>query len=141
MHCTPGCSLPFPGGLALPCRHGVAVVLIDVGVTTMGVWTVVAPIGELDLASVPRLRQEVMALLNGEGRDVVLDLGGVDFIDSVGLGGVVAVAKRVRGAGRRFSVARPDPRVWEVFTLVGLDRILECHPSIEAATSGEQAHG
>lgn len=110
--------------------------LIDVGVTAVGDWSVVAPIGELDLASVPRLRQEVVALLNGEGRDVVLDLGGVDFIDSVGLGGVVAVAKRVRGAGGRFRVARPDPRVWEVFALVGLDRILECHPSVAAATGG-----
>ena len=108
--------------------------LIDVGVTTVDGWTVVAPVGELDLASVPRLRQEVLALLNGGGRDVVLDLGGVDFVDSVGLGGVVAVAKRVRSAGGRFCVARPDPRIWEVFALVGLDRILDCHPSVEVAT-------
>lgn len=108
--------------------------LIDVGVTTVGDWSVVAPIGELDLASVPRLRQEVLALLNGGGRNVVLDLGAVDFVDSVGLGGVVAVAKRVRGTGGRFCVARPEPRVWEVFALVGLDRILDCHPSVEAAT-------
>ena len=107
--------------------------LIDVGVTTVGDWSVVAPVGELDLASVPRLRQEVLHLLGAGGRDVVLDLGAVDFIDSVGLGGVVAVAKRVRGAGGRFRVARPDPRVWDVFALVGLDRIFECHPSVAAA--------
>lgn len=108
--------------------------LIDVAVTTVGPWSVVAPIGELDLASVPRLRQEVLALLGDGGRDVVLDLGAVDFVDSVGLGGVVAVAKRVRSAGGRFRVVRPTPRVWEVFVLVGLDRILECHPSVAAAT-------
>lgn len=110
--------------------------LIDVAVTHVGSWSVVAPIGELDLASVPRLRQEVLAVLAGGARDVVLDLGAVDFVDSVGLGGVVAVAKRVRGAGGRFEVARPERRVWDVFTLVGLDRILECHPSVEAATGG-----
>lgn len=107
--------------------------LIDVGVTTVGDWSVVAPVGELDLASVPRLRQSVLNLLGAGGRDVVLDLGAVDFIDSVGLGGVVAVAKRVRSAGGRFRVARPDARVWEVFTLVGLDRVLECHPSVAEA--------
>jgi anti-sigma B factor antagonist len=113
--------------------HGVVAVLIDVGVTTLGDWSVVAPVGELDLASVPRLRQEVLNLLGAGGRDVVLDLGAVDFIDSVGLGGVVAVAKRVRSAGGQFRVARPDPRVWEVFTLVGLDRVIECHRSVAAA--------
>lgn len=126
---TPGAA-PW---LALALGHGVVSVLIDVGVTTVGDWSVVAPVGELDLASVPRLRQEVLHLLGAGGRDVVLDLGAVDFVDSVGLGAVVAVAKRIRGAGGRFRVARPDPRVWDVFTLVGLDRVFECHPSVAAA--------
>ena len=109
--------------------------LIDVGVSAVGGWSVIAPIGELDLASVPRLRQEVVTLLGTGARDVVLDLGAVDFVDSVGLGGIVAVAKRVRGAGGRFRVARPEPRVWGVFTLVGLDAVFECHPSVAAATA------
>jgi len=118
---------------ALALGHGVVAVLIDVGVSTVGDWSVVAPVGELDLASVPRLRQEVLNLLGAGARDVVLDLGAVDFIDSVGLGGVVAVAKRVRGAGGRFRLARPDPRVWEVFSLVGLDRVFDCHGSVASA--------
>lgn len=109
--------------------------LIDVGVREVGTWSVLAPIGELDLASVPRLRQEVLTLVGSHARDIVLDLGAVDFIDSVGLGGVVAIAKRVVGSGGRFRVARPDARVWDVFTLVGLDRIIECHATVEAATS------
>lgn len=124
--------------------------LIEIGVRTVGAWLVVTPVGDLDLASVPQLRQEVMAGLaalpgvgagphpgadgRGAGRDVVVDLGSVDFIDSVGLGGVVAVAKRVRGAGGRFRVARPEPRVWEVFRIVGLDAVFDCFPSVEAAT-------
>jgi anti-sigma B factor antagonist len=107
--------------------------LTEVQVTQLGSWTVVAPIGELDLASVPQLRQAVVAVVGSGHHDVVVDLAAVDFIDSVGLGGVVAVAKRVLGHGGRFRVARPDARVWAVFALVGLDRVIECHVDLDSA--------
>lgn len=115
--------------------------LIDVQVTPWGRWMVVAPIGELDLASVPRLRSEVVALVGAGHLDVVLDLAAVDFIDSVGLGGVVAVAKRVAAHGGRFAVARPDDRVWSVFTVVGLDRVFERHDDIASAVGDPVAGG
>ena len=112
-------------------------VLTDVRVDVRGSWAVVAPVGDLDLASVPRLRQEVVAVV-GEGcRHVVIDMAAVDFIDSVGLGGVVAVAKRVRAAGGSFCLARPEPRVWAVFELVGLHQIFACHPDVDSAIGNE----
>jgi anti-sigma B factor antagonist len=108
--------------------------LFDLHVTTHGEWTVVAPVGELDLGSVPRLRQELQGLVTVDGtRSVVLDLAGVDFIDSVGLGVIVAVAKRVLAHGGRFRLARVDDRVWSVFELVGLDKVFECHADLDAA--------
>jgi anti-sigma B factor antagonist len=116
-------------------------VLSDVGVLNVGDWVVVAPIGELDLAALPRLRQEVVGLVSGGSRKVVLDLAAVDFVDSAGLGGVVAVAKRVLAHGGMFRVARAEPRVWEVFTLVGLNRIFTCHDDLDAAMADGDAHG
>lgn len=115
--------------------------LTDIQVTQWGSWSVVAPIGELDLASVPQLRQAVVALVGSGNNDVVLDLAAVDFIDSVGLGGVVAVAKRVLAHGGTFRVARPEARVWSVFTLVGLDRVLECHDDLDSATQERRVAG
>lgn len=115
--------------------------LTDVQVTAWGTWSVVAPIGELDLASVPRLRQAVVALVGSGSNDVVLDLAAVDFIDSVGLGGVVAVAKRVLAHGGRFRLARPEDRVWSVFTLVGLDQVFECHDDLDSATAAGSVPG
>jgi anti-sigma B factor antagonist len=115
--------------------------LMDIQVTQWGRWSVIAPIGELDLASVPQLRQAVVSLVGSGNTDVVLDLAAVDFIDSVGLGGVVAVAKRVLAHGGTFRLARPEDRVWSVFTLVGLDRVLECHDDLDSATEGNGVTG
>jgi anti-sigma B factor antagonist len=108
--------------------------LFDLQVHTLDGWTVVAPVGELDLGSVPRLRQELQNLTGGVGTgSVVLDLAGVDYIDSIGLGVIVAVAKRVRAHGGRFRLARVDDRVWSVFELVSLDRVFERHDDLAAA--------
>lgn len=109
--------------------------LSEVRVTELGDWSVVAPIGDLDLASVPRLRHEVVNLVGSGNNQIVLDLVAVDFMDSVGLGAVVAVAKRVRASGGLFRVARPEPRIWSLFELVGLDVIIDCHDDLESATA------
>jgi anti-sigma B factor antagonist len=109
--------------------------LFDLQVTPIGDWTVVAPVGELDLGSVPRFRQELQSLTAAGSASVVLDLAGVDFVDSIGLGVIVAVAKRVLAHGGQFRLARVDDRIWSVFALVGLDAVFERYAELTDATA------
>jgi len=79
---------------------------------------VVAPTGELDLSGAAVLQAELDRLL-AEPRPatIVLDLRGIEFLDSSGLRLVVMTDQRARAAGRRFSlVAGPDAvhRVFEI---------------------------
>jgi anti-sigma B factor antagonist len=60
--------------------------------------------GELDLASAPRVRDAV-ALELGAGRDVILDISAVSFIDSTGLAAVIASANRARELARSLRLA------------------------------------
>ena len=59
-------------------------------------WVVLAMTGELDLGSCPVLRQAVVAEVADGHNHLVIDLSGVDFIDSAGLGSVVGALRRVR---------------------------------------------
>ena len=68
-----------------------------------------------------------------EGR-VVLDLGRVTFLDSSGLGAVVAVMKHF-GAKRRLELAALTPPVAKVFRLTRMDGIFTIHPDVPDATS------
>ncbi len=105
-----------------------------------GAWTVVAVTGELELATAPRLRQEVVSLV-GDGRVyIVLDLDGVDFIDSIGLGVVVSALKRVRSRDGQLVVAGAGPRVRSLFELTRLDEIIELHDSVDAALQAPTGH-
>jgi anti-sigma B factor antagonist len=94
---------------------------------------VVEVTGDLDLASAPALRHEVLALLNAGHRSIVIDLTPTGFLDSLGLGVLVAVWKRVVVHGGAFAVVCPEPRLRRVFAVVELDRILPLHGSIDEA--------
>jgi len=119
-------------------------VLFALDSSPRGDWTVLSVTGELELATAPRLRQAVVGLV-GEGHvDIVLDLSGVDFVDSIGLGVIVSVLKRVRGRDGRLVVAGPVPRVRALFELTRLDEIVAVHDTVDqavGATDDPVRHG
>jgi anti-sigma B factor antagonist len=110
-------------------------VLFALDVTERAGWTVVAVTGELELATAPRLRQQVVSLAGAGRLRLVLDLGEVDFIDSVGLGVVVAALKRTRGRGGDLRVVAPQARVRSLFEITRLDEIIEVVDTVEAAVA------
>ena len=107
--------------------------LFALDVTNCDGWSVVAVTGELELATAPRLRQQVVSLIGGGRAHLVIDLSGVDFIDSVGLGVVVGALKRCRTHGGDLMVAGAVPRVRALFEITRLDEIIDLHPDLAAA--------
>ena len=68
-----------------------------------------------------------------EGPDrVILDLTRVDFIDSSGLGAVVAAMKQL-GPERKLDLAGLSPTVDKVFRLTRMDTVFAIHDSLDAA--------
>lgn len=95
--------------------------------------------GELDVVGGPELRQAVMAEVRDGNLRLVLDLTGVDFIDSFGLGVVVGALKRTRLLDGDLRLVVPEPRVRRVFELCDLDRIFVLHAGVDAAVAAAGA--
>jgi anti-sigma B factor antagonist len=93
---------------------------VDVG--RDGAAVVVAPVGELDLATVVPLR-EVLDRFEGCAA-VVLDLRGVSFIDSAGLSLVMEQQRRAEREGVEFRLVRGPRAVQRLFELTGVSRHL-----------------
>lgn len=104
---------------------------LDVDIAVRGGWAVVAVRGELDLATGPQLRQEIASLVADGHRQIAVDLTALDFIDSIGLGLLVAAMKRVRSVDGTMFVAADDDRIRRPFELTGLDVALNLVPSVE----------
>ena len=72
-------------------------------------------------------------LEGGAVRPLVLDLSGVDYMSSAGLGMAVWLGKRMRESKQGFALLGLRDRVAHVFKLSGLDRILPVYPDRAAA--------
>ena len=71
---------------------------------------------------------------NGPER-VVLDMKAVEFLDSSGLGAVVAAMKQL-GTTRKLELAALTPTVEKVFRLTRMDTVFRIHESADAALGG-----
>jgi anti-anti-sigma factor len=88
----------------------------------------VRPVGELDLGSVDALRGPLDDARAG-GRAVVLELDGLTFLDSAGVGLVVQAWEAARRAGTPFRCTPGRPSVQRTLQVAGLDALLEDPPA------------
>jgi anti-anti-sigma factor len=97
-------------------------VLFDARTVSRDGWTVVSVVGEIDLASLTAVRQE---LVRAEGDRVAFDISSVDYVDPVALGVLIAGALRVHRRDGRFVVVSTPGRARELLAETRLDEILE----------------
>jgi anti-sigma B factor antagonist len=96
--------------------------------------TVLAPSGRLDVAGAPSLKDAVTEAVKNDGPPkVVIDLEGVSFVDSTGLGSVIAALKLVRSSKGDLRLAAPNQQVRVVLELTTLDRVFPYFATVEEA--------
>jgi anti-sigma B factor antagonist len=98
----------------------------------VGERVVVEVTGEIDVASAPALRDRLLALLNRGAPDLVIDLRGVTFIDSTGIGSLLRVYHRQSLLGGALHFVADQSAVLRVFELMQLTRRLHVAPSLAA---------
>jgi anti-sigma B factor antagonist len=99
-------------------------------------WTVVSARGQLDVATAPGFRQDLLEAQYGGSTRVVIDLDGVEFLDSMGLGVLVGALKRARSHDGELAVVCSRERLLHLFELTGLERVLRILPTLEEVLSG-----
>ncbi len=109
---------------------------LRVDVTERDGWSVLQVGGEIDVATAPRLREQLLKVVNDQRFQIVVDLTDVDFIDSTGLGVLIGALKRVRTHGGNLALVCTEPRILKVFEITGLDQVFQIHPAVDAAVAG-----
>jgi anti-sigma B factor antagonist len=96
---------------------------------------VVLVVGDLDAATAPRLHEELVQLAEAGIDRIVLDVRRMTFVDSFGLGVIVAAKKRLSQDGNALClVADEDQRTLRrVLQITGLDKVLPVHGSVTEA--------
>jgi anti-sigma B factor antagonist len=81
---------------------------------------IVTAAGEIDISTVAPLRERLFEVA-ASGAPLVVDLGQVSFIDSVGLATLVGAANRAAAHGGSLQVPRALPKIRQLVRLTGLD--------------------
>jgi anti-sigma B factor antagonist len=92
-----------------------------------GTVAVLSAEGEVDVATAPILRKQLDGL-EAQAKTIVIDLAGVSFLDSTGLGVLIGARRRLVADGVRMLVINAVPTVWRVFKITGLVEPLRVHP-------------
>lgn len=100
---------------------------------TVGDIPVVAVRGEIDVYSAPQLKDSLAALLDTGSRAVVVDLTEVGFLDSTGLGALVATRTTATDAGGRLPIVCDRDRILKLFRITGLDGVFEIYGTVDEA--------
>jgi anti-anti-sigma factor len=96
-------------------------------------YTIVTISGEIDIASAPVLREQLLGLLRPGASLLVVDLSGVTFCDASGLAVLVGAARRAGLLGGVLRLAAPTPLLSTVLRLTGLDSRFETFATVPEA--------
>jgi anti-sigma B factor antagonist len=94
---------------------------------------VIRPTGRLTMVDSPQLRKVISETVQAGRTHIVVDLASCNFVDSSGLGALIAGLKTTRQAGGDLRIAHVGPQVATVLQLTNLDRVLRPHDTITGA--------
>jgi anti-sigma B factor antagonist len=79
--------------------------------------------GEIDVASAPEFHASLADVIGQEPDIVIVDMSEVSFIDSTGLGVLVAAEKQMRDGGHELRLVVTRPQITRLLELTGLDKV------------------
>ncbi len=88
--------------------------------------------GEVDLEHSPTARQVLLDCV-GQGKKVLVDLSGVDYIDSSGVASLVEAFQRAKKSGEEFALVAVNDAPRRVLELARLDKVFTIHETLADA--------
>jgi anti-anti-sigma factor len=96
---------------------------LELGVTHSDEATVIATVGQLDIATSEQLERAARNALE-LGRGVVVDLSELSLCDSTGLGALVRMHRLAQSSGQEVRLRRPRAHVADLLAMTGIDKVI-----------------
>lgn len=109
---------------------------VDIQIEEGDGYRVLRPVGDLDVYTVGSLRDALGRLIQEETPRVVVDLDGVPFMDSSGLGALMGGVRRLRESGGDLAIACTREQHLKLFTITGFGEGVSIAPTVEEAAKG-----
>ncbi|HOX39018.1 MAG TPA: STAS domain-containing protein [Candidatus Brocadiia bacterium] len=117
---------------------------LKINAREVGSAAVVDVTGEVDMHNSPELRKVLKRLVGAKKPLIVVNMSGLDYIDSSGLATLVECLQGTMKNGTKFSIFGLNPRIKNIFTLARLEQVFRiCESESEAvgAAPGGKSEG
>jgi anti-sigma B factor antagonist len=98
-------------------------VKLEACVMEMGAMPILQLTGEIDLSTSDEFKQVAYKMIESGKKNIVVDLTGVKFMDSTGLGVLVGALKKARMQGGSIRLICSNETILKTFALTGLDKV------------------
>ena len=89
--------------------------------------------GRMDADNAGQFEQQCQSCIAEGITSLVIDLGDLSYISSMGLRSFVVIAQKLRGKGGELRICRLTGLVQQVFEITRLNQVLPLHDSVESA--------
>jgi anti-sigma B factor antagonist len=100
---------------------------MEVAIRDHGEHKVINIIGEVDLYNVGELKKTLFSITDGLNKSVVVDMKDVNYMDSSGIGALVAGQKKMRAHGGKFALMNIHEDVLNILKLATLDKFFKIY--------------
>ncbi len=91
------------------------------------------PTGKMDGQAVRQMYELTVHEISEPNARLMIDLSGVSYVSSAGLGMFLTLRKKCLGVGSQMHLFVPDPQVWDLFAITNLLKVLPLFRSREEA--------
>jgi anti-sigma B factor antagonist len=95
--------------------------------------------GEIDIYTAPGLREQIFSAIASGQHRVIMSLDKIEFMDSTGLGLLVAGQSRAREAGGGLWIVCTQRRLLRLFQITGLDKVFSIYGTVDEVIAANPA--
>ena len=88
-------------------------------------------VNKINALIVDEIREEILKVFDNSNSKVIIDLKGVEYIDSSGFGCFLSVMKAARNNYSILKFANPEPRVTELFETLHLQTVFQIYSDLD----------
>jgi len=100
---------------------------MEVAIRDLGEHKIINISGEVDLYNVGELKKTLFSITDGLHKSVVVDMKNVNYMDSSGIGALVAGQKKMRAHGGKFALMNIHEDVLNILKLATLDKFFRIY--------------
>ncbi len=104
--------------------------------TDLGSSRMLALSGEIDMYSSPEFRKALMQVIKQKPPEIIVDFGGVTYIDSSGIATLVEALKAMKAFDGKLKLATINDHIMDIFKFTKLDTVFNIYGNVDEAMKG-----